>query len=236
MIKLYRLYYQYLEYLILPIRIEQIKSTYEFREGFVFDGWFRDIKTWSEQYREHEDLASVRKMKNQFMNLVTTADSFTDLLANFSKQREELSRQLDPFQDEALYHSPKTGLTHEELQNIVMEFKGLWQNCLDSLPVVKGGRPSDTHNKRCVNLLLMMFNDGSELEPSCYWYEFKCQYYGCFFDFLTDMLPVLQAKGITFSIEDESLGRYAAELIPQRRNDKEYMHKFYQIDESLLKE
>lgn len=48
---------------------------------------------------------------------------------------------------------------------------------------------------------------------------------------MIDMLPLLQAHGITFiKIKNESLDRYASELISQRQKDSSYTHVTYQID------
>lgn len=101
-------------------------------------------------------------------------------------RRDDFSKYLDPFQDEILRYSPKLQLAHEELQEILMDFKVNWQKSLESLPPIGKGRPSETHNKRCVNLLVMMFMDGSKLEPQCYRNDHKKgQYYGCFYDFMS---------------------------------------------------
>lgn len=165
-IELYSLYYQYLEYLA---SIDQIKIKFHFRKDFDFDDWndwLRGMKSWSDLYKEHEDLNIIRKMEDQFKKMVSTASDLVGLIDNFLKHRDEFSRKINPFKDEALYHSPKTGLTHEELHNFLGEFKSLWKNSLDSLPEIGKGRPSNTHNKRCVNLLVMMFINGSELKPS----------------------------------------------------------------------
>lgn len=165
LIEFNRLYYQCLKYLII---IEQIKIKYKFRKDFDFQSWIIDLKDWSKLYKEHEELSIIRKMKDQFTNMVLAADNLISLVDNFLKQRDEFTNKLDPYKDESLNYSPKTGSTHEELHGLLGEFRELWQECENSIPEIGKGRPTNTHNKRCVNLLVMMFLNGSELEPSCY--------------------------------------------------------------------
>jgi len=230
-IKLKQFYYGHLESLTLFIMIKQIKDKYDFKENFDFYGWLRDLKNWSESINEHEDLAIIREMKAHFTNLSTTSYALRNLITNFLTRRDEFSKHPKFFQDEILRHSPKLGLAHEELQEILMDFQVIWQESLKSLPRIDKNRPSKTHNKRFVNLLVMMFRDGSRLEPQCYRNDHQNgQYHGCFYNFMVDMLPVLQSQGITLNIKNESLGRYASELIPQRRDDDPYPSKISQID------
>jgi hypothetical protein len=222
---------------MLSVMIEQLKEKYRFKEDCDFYAWLRDLKNWSESYNEHEDLTVIREMEAQFTNIITASNALNDLITNFLRRREDFSKYLDPFQDEILSHSPKLELTHEELQEILMDFKVNWQKTLESLPPIGKGRPSKTHNQRFVNLLVMMFMDGSQLEPQCYRNEHqKGQYHGCFYDFMIDMLPVLRFQGITLGIKNESLGRYACELIPQRRKDDPFSSNISQIDAPLLQE
>lgn len=235
-IKLNQFFYEYLGNLMLSIMIKQIKDKYDFKEDFNFYGWLRDLKSWSELYNEHEGLTVIREMKAQFTNLITASDALRDLVTSFLMRRDDFSKYL-PFQDEALRYSPKLGLTPEEFQDILVDFKVTWQTSLESLPAIGNGRPRETHNRRCVNLLVMMFRDGSQLEPQCYRNEYqKGQYHGCFYDFMIDMLPVLRLQGVTLEIKNESLGRYASELIPQRRKDDPYSSKISQIDALLPQE
>ncbi|MDX1902281.1 MAG: hypothetical protein SFW66_09850 [Gammaproteobacteria bacterium] len=236
-IKLNQFFYGYLENLILSIMIKQIKDKYDFKVNFDFYGWLRDLKNWSDLYNEHEDrLTVIREMKAHFTNLINVTTALTDLVANFSKQRDDFSKYLDPFADEALYYSPKLGLTHEEFQDILMDFKANWQKSLKSLPPIGKGRPSETHNESCVNLLVKMFMDGSKLKPRCYRNEHDGQYYGCFYDFMIDMQIILQSQGMTLDIKNESLGTYASKLIPKRRKDNAYSNTISQIDECLFQE
>lgn len=95
-IKLNQFFYRYLENLILPIIIKQIKNTYDFKEGFDFYGWLRDLRSWSELYKEHENLAVIREMKAHFTNLVDASSAITDLVTNFLRRRDDFSKHLDP--------------------------------------------------------------------------------------------------------------------------------------------
>lgn len=236
-IKVNQFFYGYLGNLMLPIMIKQIKDKYHFKEDFDFCGWLRDVKSWSESYNEHENLTVIREMEAQFTNIITASNALNDLITNFLIRRDDFSKYLDPFQDKILSHSPKLELTHEELQEILMDFKVNWQKTLESLPPIGTGRPSKKHNKRFVNLLLMMFIDGSKSTPKCYRDDHKKgQYHGCFYDFMIDMLPILRSQGINLNIKNESLGRYASELIPQRRKDGPYSSKISQIDAPLPQE
>lgn len=86
-IELYRLHYKYLEYLA---SIEQIKTKFKFKNDFGFGDWhdwLREIKSWSDLYKEHEDLTIVREMKSQFDGLVSAVDSLRGLLDVFLNHR-----------------------------------------------------------------------------------------------------------------------------------------------------
>jgi hypothetical protein len=88
-IEFYRLYYQYLEYLS---SIEQIKTKFKFRNDFSFDDWhdwLREIKSWSDLYKEYEDLTIAREMKSQFKDLVSAADKLIGLLDTFRRKKDE---------------------------------------------------------------------------------------------------------------------------------------------------
>ena len=136
-IELSKLYHQYLKYLI---SIEQIKTKYKFRKDFEIPAWVIDLKSWSKLYKEHEELSIVREMKDQFTNMVSAADNLISLIDNFLKKRNEFSTKIDPYKDAALNHSPMTGLTHEELNEFLGEFRGLWQENSDSISEIRIGR------------------------------------------------------------------------------------------------
>lgn len=233
MIEAYQLFYRYIEYLTLSAMIKQIRVTYCFRADFDFYVWLRDIKSWLKLIEEKEDLLIIGEAKDLIKKVSTSLSKSANLLKTFLERRDDFLGRFDPFQSENLLFSKKEKLSYEELLEICLDASATLMNYSDSLPAAEKGRPLNTYNKRCVNFLLMMFMDGTNLKPTCYRNEHDELYHGSFYEFMIDMGLVLQELGITIDIEDESLGRYAAELIPQRRKDKPYRSSIFQsqIDE-----
>ncbi len=187
-------------------KIEQIKVKY-FPDDFDCYEWLVQIQQWMIEIREYEDLDKFRERKT--------------MLLSFHKKITKLLRSLeldDTLLDPTIYYQ------------VAIEKE------LKALPSIKPNRPSDTYTKRLVSLLIMMYKDGSLNELSCYRNDYDSKYHGEFFHFMEDILPVLESYDIRAPVNIDTLGRYAVELIPQRREDKLYTHEISQIDELLLQE
>ena len=187
--------------------LQLIQRQYCFRGDFDFHGWLVSIQKWLEGIREHEDLEKFRERKKMLLPISTKLTKFLDNLA-----------------------------LGDVLQESAIDFQMALEKELNALPAISAKRPHKTYTMRLVSLLIMMYKEATGEEPSCYRNEYTSQYNGEFYYFINDILPVLKYHGTTLKIKAESLARYAVELIPQRREDRQYSHQITSIDESLLKE
>jgi len=216
---------QFWIYFIFLLKIEQIKNKHGFKSDF--NTWLYDASSWAKIYKEHDYLPKeIFNRKKHLKNLVTKAAALINLLD------EPLLVEDDNM------NSITSKLNQRELKQILEDYQEFWRDARSSLPDAKQGRPNESYHIRCVNLLIMMYKDGISAEPSCYRHDYKDgQYCGGFYDFMVDMLPVLQGYGVDLSkVQNETLARYAVELLPQRRKDKPYLNKLSLIDDSLLQE
>ncbi|MCE0723993.1 hypothetical protein [Legionella resiliens] len=233
MIEAYQLFYRYIKYLTLSQMIEQIRVKYQFRDDFDFYYCLRDIKIWMKLIKDKEDITVTSEAKKLTKEVSTLLYKAANKLETLLARRDDFLGCLDPFKTEDLLYSKKQKLSYEELIENCSDASATLRNCSDSLPATRKGRPLNTYCMRCVNLLIEMFMGGSDLELICYKNDER--YSGNFYHFMIDMIPILQELGININkIKHESLGRYAAELIPQRRKDKPYTGIIFQsqIDES----
>lgn len=187
-------------------KIDQIKAKY-FADDFDCHEWLVQIQQWMERIREHEDLNKFRERKKILLSM---HKKITNMLINCESD--------DP------------------LLEPTINYQMALEKELNALPAIKSKRPSNTYTKRLVSLIIMMYRDGSSIEPSCYRNGHDSKYHGEFFCFMEDILPVLENYGVRAHVNIDTLGRYAVELIPQRRKDKFFTHEISPIDESLLQE
>lgn len=187
-------------------KIDQIKAKY-FADDFDCYEWLVQIQQWMGGIRGHEDLNKFRERKKILLSM---HKKITTMLINFESD--------------------------DSLLEPTINYQMILEKELNALPAIKSKRPSNTYTKRLVSLLIMMYRDGSLIEPSCYRNSHDSKYHGEFFRFMEDILPVLENYGVRAHVNIDTLGRYAVELIPQRRKDKSFTHEISSIDESLLQE
>lgn len=187
-------------------KIDQIKAKY-FADDFDCHEWLVQIQKWMEGIREHEDLNKFRERKKILLSMYK---KISNMLSNFESD--------DP------------------LLEPTINYQMALEKELNAIPAIKSKRPCSTYTKRLVSLLIMMYRDGSLIEPSCYRNSHDSKYHGEFFYFMEDILPVLGNYDIRAHVNIDTFGRYAVELIPQRREDIVFTHEISPIDDSLLQE
>lgn len=204
---------------------EQIKNKYGFRDDFNFQIWLKQFNIWAVGYKEYDDKNELVKKRREALNdRITAAIELKNLL-----------NECDTVHDAILMESKK-GVDHDAMKVILDDFIKCWQSNERSLPK-KLGRPDKIYHEGCVNLLISMYKDGCHTAPQCNRNTYKvAQYYGDFYDFMIDMLPLLKSFGVNLDVKTTTLGDYASTFIRKRREEKDKPWPFntYAFDDQIF--
>lgn len=213
----------------------EIESKYGFKSDFNLAEKLKALPTEINQYKKRYENYPRLSEKKKSMNksLILSKKLYDEI-------KKTATQTLIDMQEIPQLVAEKTGflkLQEESAKWNIFQFKEdlriFNQNLLYAKTVLEkdvGGRKSNSEPKYLIFLLVMMYENGTELKPTCGWNDADSSYTGAFFDFINDIKPILIELKLNIG-GDGTIGKYAVEAI---RHYKESLNKL-KSDELFLK-